>query len=48
MIGDHPVADAVVALGGYAARLDRSLDERLEKVGIVIVVDALQNGGEPL
>ena len=44
MIGDDAVARAV---GRIAGQRLRSRDQRPESVGIVIVVDALQHGGDP-
>ena len=48
MVGDDAVAGAVLALGRHAGRLDGGRDQRLEQVDVVIVVDALQDGGDAL
>ena len=48
MVGDHPVRGAGLALGLDTRRLDRGGDQGLEEVDIVIVVLALQHGGDTL
>ena len=48
MIGDDAVAGLRLALGGDAGELDRGRDQRLEQVDVVIVVGALQHGGDAL
>ena len=42
MVGDHPVAGAVLALGGNARGVLRGRDQPAEQVDVVIVVLALQ------
>ncbi len=48
MVGDDAVAGLRLALGGDAGELDRGRDQRLEQVDVVIVVGALQHGGDAL
>ena len=48
MVGDDPVAEHRLALGGDAGSFDRSGDDVAEQVHIVIVGDALHDGGDAL
>lgn len=48
MIGDHPVRGGLFALRGNTGQRFRCGDQRLESVGVVIVVHALEHGGDPL
>ncbi len=48
MIGDDAVRDRVRPVGGDARRLGRGEDEGAQHVGVVIVVLALQHGGDAL
>ena len=43
MVGDDAVAGLASALGGNAGQVDRRGDQRLERVDVVIVVDALHH-----
>jgi hypothetical protein len=48
MIGDHAVAGLLLAFCLDAGQLLRCGDQRLERVGIIIVVHALHDGGDAL
>ena len=48
MVGDHPVRDGVRPVGVHARGLGGRQDQRPHQVDVVIVVLALQHGGEPL
>ena len=48
MVGDDAVAGAGLALGLDAGQLFRGRDQGAEQVGVVIVVHALQDGGDAL
>src|SRR3989338_2091279 len=48
MVGDDPMRYGVIAVGGGFARLGRSVDQRPDQVGLVVVVSALHDGGDPL
>ena len=49
MIGDDAVADATVSPSALTpGRVDRARDQRAEQIGVVIVVHALQDGGDAL
>ena len=48
MIGDDAVARLIVARRGGAGERAGSGDQRLERVGVIIVVDALQHRRDPL
>ena len=48
MIGDNAMRHRLLAVGGNMRGLGRGDDERAQYVGIVIVVLALQHGGDPL
>ena len=48
MIGDDPVARLVLALSLDTCRFDRCCDQRLEQIDLVVVVRALEHGGNPL
>ena len=48
MIGDDAMAWLGLALGGNAGERHRGRDQRLEQVDLVIVVGALQHGGDAL
>ena len=48
MVGDHPVRDGVRSVRVHAGGLGRGQDQRPHQVDVVIVVLALQHGGEPL
>ena len=46
MIGDDAMAGLGLTLGRHAGERDRGRDQRLEQIDLVIVVGALQDGGE--
>ena len=48
MVGDHPVRRAVGPVGIDAGELDARADERAKEIDVVIVVHALQHGGDAL
>ena len=48
MVGDHPVRDGMRAVRVHARGFRRGMDQRLHQVDFVIVVLALQHGGQPL
>ncbi len=48
VIGDHPVRGALRPVGIDAGQVRAGADERAEKVDVVIVVHALQHGGDAL
>ena len=48
MIGDDAVAWFGLALGGNAGERDRSCDQGVEQIDLVIVVGALQHGSDAL
>src|SRR3546814_17177326 len=48
VIGDHAVASLARAGSFSAGELAAGLDQGLEGVGVVIVVDALEHGGDAL
>ena len=48
MVGDDAVRRLLTVLGLGVGQLARGGDQRLEGVGVVIVVHALQDGGDPL
>ena len=48
MVGDDAMAWLGLALGGNAGERHRGRDQRLEQVDLVIVVGALQHGGDAL
>ncbi len=48
MVGDHPVRGLGLALGLDPGQLDRRGDQGLEQVDVVVVVHALQHGGDAL
>ena len=48
MVGDHPVRGALRPVGIDAGELGARADERAKEVDVVIVVHALQDGGDAL
>ena len=48
MVGDDPVRGLGLAFGGNPGLVDDGADQRPEQVGLVIVVGALQHGGDAL
>ena len=48
MIGDDAVAGLLLALGAGLGQLLAGMDQRLERVRVVIVGRALEHGGDPL
>ena len=48
VIGDHTMARLRVTRGGRVGQRPRRRDQRLERIGIVIVVDALHHRGDAL
>ena len=46
MVGNHPVRSGVVTFGLHPGKAFRGRNQRLERVGVVIVMDALHDGGD--